>query len=72
MNLLLDTAVLLWVLGDPGRISKATAAAIRDPDNEVAASAATAWEIAIKQSLGKLTLPHPAARVRQPPADRSL
>ncbi len=60
MRLLLDTHVLLWVLGAPERLDPATAAAIVLPENEVVASAASAWEIAIRQSLGKLELPGPA------------
>ncbi len=59
-RLLLDTHVLLWALSDPGRIPAASAVAIADVDNEVAVSAVTGWEIAIKQSLGKLALPGPA------------
>lgn len=33
-----------------------------DPDNDVYLSAVSAWEIAIKQSLGKLQLPITSAR----------
>jgi PIN domain nuclease of toxin-antitoxin system len=60
VTLLLDTHVVLWSLLEPDRLSPATAAAIADPGNEVLVSAVVAWEIAIKQSLGKLTLPGPA------------
>ncbi len=60
MRLLLDTHVLLWSLLAPDRLSPATADALRDPANVLLASAVSAWEIAIKQSLGKLTLPGPA------------
>jgi PIN domain nuclease of toxin-antitoxin system len=62
MRLLLDTHVLLWVLGDAARLTPAAARAIVDPDNEVYASAVNALEIAIKQSLGKLSLPAPASQ----------
>lgn len=52
MKLLLDTHVLIW--WDAGqRLSAAARAAIRDAD-EVYVSAASAWEIAIKASLGKV------------------
>lgn len=52
MKLLLDTHVLIW--WDAGqRLSAAARAAIRDAD-EVYVSAASAWEIAIKASLGKI------------------
>lgn len=60
MRLLLDTHVLLWSLADPARLSQKAVETISDPDNEVVASAVNAFEIAIKQSLGKLDLPGPA------------
>jgi len=62
MKLLLDTHVLLWVLSAPFRLSRGAAEAIVRADNRVAVSAASAWDIAIKQSIGKLTLPGPAER----------
>ena len=53
MNLLLDTCTLLWwANGD--KLSPAAADAIADPGNRVWVSAATVWEISIKQSIGKL------------------
>ena len=60
MNLLLDTHVLLWALSAPDALSETAREAILDEENDVVASAATAWEISIKQSLGKLDLPGPA------------
>jgi PIN domain nuclease of toxin-antitoxin system len=60
LRLLLDTHVLLWALSSPDRLSNATADALAHPSNEVFVSAASAWEIAIKQSLKKLDLPGPA------------
>ncbi len=56
MRLLLDTRALLWWLADEG-LSSQTRDAIADPANLVAVSAASAWEIAIKKALGKLTAP---------------
>ncbi len=55
MRLLLDTHALLRALGSPAKLPAATAAAIRDPSNAVFVSAASAWEIAIKSALGKLS-----------------
>jgi PIN domain nuclease of toxin-antitoxin system len=53
MNLLLDThAFLWWVGGAP--IERAAAERIADPESLVTVSAASAWEIAIKRSMGKL------------------
>lgn len=57
MNLLLDTHVLIWVFSQDARLSPGAAEAIRDGNNLVFVSAATAWEIAIKKALGKLKVP---------------
>lgn len=57
MNLLLDTCVLLWWLDDPNLLSKEASAAIKDPDNQITVSVVSAWEIAIKEALGKLSSP---------------
>ena len=57
MRLLLDTHILLWALLAPERLSAPAQAAIRDPANDVFVSAASAWEMAIKLSLGKLPAP---------------
>ncbi len=60
MNLLLDTHVVVWALGDPARLRPEVARAIENPANQVVVSAVSALEIAIKQSLGKIDLPGPA------------
>jgi PIN domain nuclease of toxin-antitoxin system len=57
MRLLLDTHALLWWLTRDAKLSPAARAAIADPDSEVAVSAASAWEMAIKSALGKLKAP---------------
>jgi len=62
VRLLLDTHVLLWAALDPDRISATCRTAIEDGSNDVYASTVSAWEIAIKQSLGKLDLDRPAER----------
>ena len=55
MRLLLDTHALIWWLaGDPSLSADAKAAMI-DPENEVFVSAASAWEIATKYRIGRLT-----------------
>ncbi|MFI9506449.1 type II toxin-antitoxin system VapC family toxin [Nocardia sp. NPDC052566] len=56
MRLLLDTHVVLWWLADDPALPKEMAA-ILDIEPEIYISAATVWEIAIKQSLGKLPGP---------------
>jgi PIN domain nuclease of toxin-antitoxin system len=56
-RLLVDTNVALWlVLGDRERVSGKAVEALEDERNEIALSAASVWEIAIKRSLGKLTI----------------
>jgi PIN domain nuclease of toxin-antitoxin system len=56
-RLLLDTNVAVWLLlGARERVSTSAVDALEDEENAVAVSAATVWEIAIKRSLGKLTI----------------
>lgn len=57
MNLLLDTHVFLWAVDDAPQLSPIARAAITDGNNLIFVSAVTAWEIAIKKAIGKLTLP---------------
>lgn len=57
MRLLLDTHILLWWLTDGLRIPQESRELIREGKNQVYVSSASAWEIAIKQSLGKLRAP---------------
>ncbi len=51
---LLDTHTLLWLVSTPDHVSEAARQAIADPAREVAVSAVSAWEIAIKTRLGRL------------------
>ena len=53
MNLLLDTHALLWWLEDNVTLRDEARVAIANGGNEVFVSSATAWEIAVKKSLGK-------------------
>ena len=53
MKLLLDTHVVLWVAGNPTKLSPATQRLIGDKRHTVCFSAASLWEIAIKQQLGR-------------------
>ena len=52
--MLLDTHVLLWWFNEPDVLAEAALDAIADETNVVYVSAATVWEAAIKQALGKL------------------
>jgi PIN domain nuclease of toxin-antitoxin system len=53
VKLLLDTHVLLWAAGEPGRLSRAARRLMNDSRNELIFSAANLWEIAIKRGLGR-------------------
>ncbi len=59
MRLLLDTHVLLWWLAASEKLGKQARSHIAEPESEVWVSAATAWEISIKVSLGRLHLEEP-------------
>lgn len=54
MRLLLDTHILVWWSTSDRRLSKETHKVIASAENDVAVSAATFWEIAIKASLGRI------------------
>ncbi len=58
MRLLLDTHALLWWLADDARLAEPVRNAITDPRNDAFVSAASAWEIAVKARLGKVTMPN--------------
>lgn len=55
-RLLLDTHVVLWWLADEPTLSEELKRTI-DEEVDVFVSAATVWEVAIKQQLGKITAP---------------
>ncbi len=57
MRLLLDTHIFLWWLADDPALATEAKEAIADAGSEVFVSAVTAWEIAIKQTLGRLEFP---------------
>ena len=57
MRLLLDTHTWLLMVADPDRLSRRARRLVQRADSELFLSAASAWEIAIKWSIGKLTLP---------------
>ena len=58
MNILLDTHVLLWWLDNPKVLSPSARESISNAENGVYVSLATVWEIVIKKSLGKLSIPN--------------
>ena len=67
MRLLLDTAVLIYAVESPERLSKRASAALRNPGNILELSSISLAEIAIKASIGKLAISD--AVVRQALAD---
>ena len=57
MNILLDTCSFLWLVSDSSELSLTARRLFEDPANDVYLSVASAWEIIVKHSLGKLPLP---------------
>jgi PIN domain nuclease of toxin-antitoxin system len=53
VKLLLDTQLLLWAAGQPKRLSAPARKLLSDPRHELLFSAASLWEIAIKNTLGR-------------------
>ena len=62
MRLLLDTHTFLWWIDDAPALSKKARTAIGKAGNECFVSLASCWEMAIKSSLGKLSLSQPLDR----------
>ena len=62
MRLLLDTCTFLWAVFSPELLSAKAKALFTDPGNSVFLSVVSAWEIAVKHSLGRLPLPEPPAQ----------
>ncbi|MDB9538499.1 type II toxin-antitoxin system VapC family toxin [Anabaenopsis tanganyikae CS-531] len=58
MSFLLDTHILLWFLENDSKLSTQVREVIINPKNIIFVSAISAWEISIKQSLGKLIAPN--------------
>lgn len=56
MTYLLDTHALLWWWTDDPQLSLVARACIQNEANTILVSAASAWEIATKHRLGKLSL----------------
>ena len=54
MRLLLDTHAFLWWVTNSAQLSRTARESIADPRHDILVSAASAWEIATKQRLGKL------------------
>ena len=59
MRLLLDTHTFLWFIGGDAALSLYARQLIEDRTNERLLSIASLWEMAIKVSVGRLTVPLP-------------
>jgi PIN domain nuclease of toxin-antitoxin system len=57
LKLLIDSNALILAISRPAELTPAARQALQDPDNGRFVSIAAMWEIAIKISLGKLSLP---------------
>ena len=55
-NYMLDTHIFLWWLSDADRLSKEVFDIISDSSNQIYISSASIWEIATKESLGKIEI----------------
>ena len=62
MRLLLDTAVLIFAVEAPDRLSRRASAALKSLENVRELSSISLAEIAVKSSLGKLSISGPIAR----------
>ena len=61
-GLLLDTQVVIASIYHPGRLAPAVRSVLEDPGQDRVISVITAFEMAVKTSLGKLPLPKAFAR----------
>jgi len=60
MNFLIDTHIFIWWILDNPKLSKNFKKVISNVKNNIYLSSASTWEMVIKSSIGKLTLPEPA------------
>jgi PIN domain nuclease of toxin-antitoxin system len=57
MNILLDSHILLWSISDFSKLTPSEKNGIENPLNKIYVSSASLWELHLKASKGKLTLP---------------
>ena len=57
MRILLDTCTFLWIITDDPELSTNAKELFSAPENEIFLSAVSAWEISLKNTLGRLPLP---------------
>lgn len=56
MRYIIDTHILLWLLFEPEKLSKKILEILENPQNDVAVTSISFFEISIKYNLGKLNL----------------
>ena len=56
-RILLDTHALIWWMDGDSKLGSHAKEQISNPDNDIYVSAATVWEMSIKQQMGKLVAP---------------
>ena len=59
MEILVDTHVLLWWMQGPNRVGTRARELFADEGSRLRWSVASSWELAIKQSRGRIRLPEP-------------
>lgn len=57
MRLLLDSNAYIWAITRPAELSTPARQAIEDPENQRFVSVVSLWEMTVKLSVGKLSLP---------------
>jgi len=62
MKVLLDTCTFLWIISDDPKLSNRARELHSDAVNQVYFSSVSAWEISVKNALGRLPLPGPVDR----------
>jgi PIN domain nuclease of toxin-antitoxin system len=61
VRVLIDTHIFIWYVQNSDRLPSSITAIINDGRNDILLSIASVWEMAIKQSTGKLNLGTPYA-----------
>lgn len=56
MRILLDSHVVIWLINEPEKLIEDIIETIVDGKNEIFCSLASIWEIAIKLSIGRITI----------------
>ena len=57
MKVLLDTCAFLWITTDDEQLSETARQIFKNPNNDIFLSSVSAWEIIVKNGIGKLPLP---------------